>query len=170
MRLSRTLLLSILILCQFQLFSQFSDSTKNVSLSLKSSKGFIYPHHESFKYLVEDYTSAFDINLSKEVSGEKIWHQLYKNPTVGIGYYYTDFGNTKQLGHANAVYSFITIPILENRTLKLSSRYGAGIAWLSKRFDLQDNNYNIAIGSNLNAYLNLNLDFDIRFFTNRIFL
>jgi len=169
MRMNRSLLVFLFIFGQVNLFSQSADSIKNISVSLKYSKGFIYPHHESFKYFIKDYTSAFDFNVSKKVSGEKVWHQLYRNPTVGFGYSHVGFGNPEQLGNANALYSFISISILENQRFRLSSKFAGGVAWLSKRFDLYDNKYNIAIGSNLNAYLNVNLDFDLSL-TKRVYL
>jgi hypothetical protein len=144
------------------------QTSSNINISAKYARGYIYPHHESFKYFIKDYTSALELNLSKKVSGEKLWHQLYRNPTVGLGYYYVDLGNKEQLGHANAIFPYISVPIVRWKYVSISSKYAAGVAWLSKRFDLIENKYNIAIGSNLNAYLNLNLDIDIRL-TKRVY-
>ncbi len=162
---------TIIILALFVIFHHrmYSQSPSNISISAKYARGYIYPHHESLKYLIKDYTSAMELNLSKEVSGEKLWHQLYRKPTVGLGYYFVDLGNAEQLGKANAFFPYITIPVLRSKYVNISSKYAAGVAWLSKRFDLTENKYNIVIGSNLNAYLNLNLNIDIRL-TKRIYL
>lgn len=145
------------------------QSAPGISISAKYARGYIYPHHQSFNYLIKGYTSALELNLSKDVNGQKHWHHLYRKPNVGLGYYFMDFGNQEQLGVANAIFPYISIPAFKAKGFKVSTKCAAGVAWLSKRFDLYENKYNIAIGSNLNAYLNLNLDFDIRI-TKKIYL
>jgi len=152
------------VILPFATQGQVIDSVKNISLSLKYGKGFMYAHHESFKYFIEDYIPSFELNVSKRTNGDKLWHQLYRFPTYGIGYHYIDYGNPEVLGHANSVLTFISVPFFENNWLKFSYKCGAGVAWLSEHFDLYGNNYNIAIGSKLNAYLNLNLDADIKLY------
>ncbi len=155
----KVILLILFILVQLSLRSQ---SATGASFSAKFAKGYIYRHHESFEYLIKGYTSSLELNLSKEVNGQKAWHHLYRKPTVGLGYYFINLGDPEQLGTANAVFPYISILAFQAKGFKVSTKCAAGVAWLSKPFDLYENKYNIAIGSNLNAYLNFNLDFDIR--------
>ena len=160
-----TIYLKTIILILFVAVNVYGQgqSSSTVSVSAAYARGYIYPHHESFNYFIKDYTSAFELNFEKEVSGEKNWHQIYRKPTVGAGYYFVNLGNPEQLGNAHAIFPYISIPVLKTRYFNISYKCAAGVAWLSKSFDLYKNKYNIAIGSNLNAYLNLNLNFDLRF-------
>lgn len=146
----------------FSLKAQYSDSTKNYSFSACFSKGIISPHHESFRYFIKNYTTSFELNANNRVNGRKLWHQLYGFPYVGLGYHYSDYGNPELLGNSNTLLTYVKIPIVDKRNFGIFFKSAAGISWLSKRYDLYDNKYNIAIGSQLNAYLNLNFDFDFK--------
>ena len=148
---------------QFKSWSQNSDTIKNVSFMTKYSKGYIFAHHKSFKYFINNYVSSIDANICFRTKGNKIWHQVYKYPTIGLGFYFADLGNPDLLGNVNAIYPFISVPIIERKKFKLNYKFSEGIAWLNKKFDLYDNKYNFAIGSHLNVYLNLNLESEIKF-------
>ncbi|MBN1252306.1 MAG: acyloxyacyl hydrolase [Bacteroidales bacterium] len=153
-----SLILIITILFQIKSNSQNIDSTKNISISAKYSSGYIYAHHESFKYFIKDYVKAFETNIGFRTKGDKNWQQIYKYPTLGLGYYYADLGNPDLLGKVNAIFPYISIPIIESNKFILSYKFSEGIAWLNKKYDLYDNKYNIAIGSHLNVYINLSLE------------
>lgn len=152
------IILIIILLFKEDGFSQKADSAKYVSLSAKHAIGYIYAHHQSLKYFINDYVPAFEANIGFRKKGDKIWHQLYKYPTVGFGYYHAELGNPEILGHVDAVFPYINIPVIEKKSFKLYTKFAIGIAWLSKKFDLYENNYNIAIGTKLNGYVNLNLE------------
>ena len=143
-------------------FAQKADSVKYVKISGQYSIGYIYAHHPSLKYYIKDYVPAVELNVGFRQKGNKIWHKLYRYPTLGFGYYHAELGNPEVLGHVDALFPFIDIPILEKKHFKLSTKFAAGIAWLSKSFDLYENNYNTAIGSNLNAYLNIKLKSELK--------
>ena len=153
---------ALFTLFQYSGLAQKTDSIPIYSISARYGYGFVYAHHKSFNYFIEDYPQTFELDLTKRTNGRKIWHQVYKYPTVGFGYEHSTLGNKQILGNANALLCFISIPIVENKSLKFSYKCAAGAAFLSEKFDLYNNNYNIAIGSHLNAYLNLNLDLDVK--------
>ena len=157
-----SIIFSIILFFQLKIFSQDTNSTKNISFLAKYSYGYIYAHHGSFKYIINDYVSAFDANIGFRTKGKKTWQHLYRYPTIGMGYYFANLGNPDLLGYVNAIYPFISIPIIEKRYFKLSYKFAEGIAWLNKKYDLYENKYNIAIGSNLNVYINLNLESEIK--------
>lgn len=162
LRIKIVIILIILLLFEENSFSQKADSLKYVRLSAKYSIGYIYAHHQSFKYFIKDYVPAFEANIGFRKKGDKIWHQLYRYPTVGFGYYHAELGNPEILGHVNALFPYISIPVIEKNKLKLYTKFATGVALLSKKFNLYENNYNIAIGSNLNAYINLNLELKLK--------
>ena len=149
----------IILLCllffKVSVFSQNTDSVKYINISAKYSIGYIYAHHESLKYFIKDYVPSFEANIGFRKKGDKIWHSLYRYPTVGFGYYYANLGNPEVLGNTYALLTYIDIPVLEKKNFTLYTKYAVGVAWLSKSYNLYNNNYNIAIGSKLNAYLNI---------------
>lgn len=143
-------------------FSQKNDSVNYVNLSAKYAIGYIYAHHQSFKYFINDYVPAFEVNVGFRQKGNKLWHEIYRYPTIGFGYYHAELGNPQILGHVDAVFPYINIPVLEKSRFKLCTKFATGVSWLNKKFDLYENNYNIAIGSKLNAYININLESKIK--------
>jgi hypothetical protein len=152
----------ILFLFCLPISGQNYVSPTNYSLSARYSKGFILAHHQSFHYFIKGHVPAFELSLIKKATGAKTWHHVYKFPETGFGYSYTDLGNPGQLGHANALFAIISLPATTTKMFKLSYRASGGVAWVSKRFDLYHNVYNIAIGSKLNAYLYQYLDTEFR--------
>lgn len=154
---------------QVALFGQGNFNIKNAYITADFSKAFIMPHHESFKFFVKGYLTSFDFTIAKQVKGDKNWHHLYNLPYVGIGYSFVDLGNKQQLGNANTIYPFISFSLLQKKRFSVSVKCAAGVAWLSKHFDIQNNVYNIAIGSHLNAYLGISANFDYML-TNKIAL
>ena len=154
----------LLFLIHFKSVSQQTDSIMDYSISAKYGYGYTYAHHSSFFYLIKNYIQTYEVDFNYRTKGNKLWHKLYHYPTVGFGYHHASLSNPQILGNANTLFTFISAPILETKNLKFSYKSSAGVAYLSKKFDLYNKNYNIAIGTNINAYLNLNLDFDIRVF------
>ncbi|GAB4282251.1 MAG: hypothetical protein Kow0068_06880 [Marinilabiliales bacterium] len=120
--------------------------------------GFIMGHHGFFNFYYQHHPYTYDIRISKKTDGKKQWHFLYRYPTTGFGFHHAWLGNDLYLGHSNAVYKFINIPILKGENITWNYTIGAGIAFLSKYFDTDSNYYNLAIGSCENAYFNLSQD------------
>jgi len=154
----KLILVFVLICFTVSGFAQKSDTIKYISVSAKYSMGYIYAHHQFFKYFVKDYVPAFELNVGFRKKGNKTWHQIYKYPTLGFGYYHAELGNPEILGHVDAVFPYIEIPVIEKNKFKLDTKLALGIAWLNKKFDLHQNKYNIAIGSKLNVYINVNIE------------
>ncbi len=148
------------------IFAQKSDSLKYSALSVKYAYGIIYAHYDDFKYFIEDYVQAIELNYGFRSRGDKIWQQIYHYPERGIGYTYINLGNPDVLGRAHALFTYVNIPLVEKRNCLFSSKFAAGVAYLTNPFDLYENKYNIAIGSHINAYLNINFDFKIRIYEN----
>ena len=160
----RLIIIFFILILSANGIAQSKDSSKRSNISLDYMFGIIYAHHEDFKYFIEDYVQGFEINYSLRTQSKKIWQQIYNYPETGFGYTYINFGNPEILGSANAVFTFINVPLIEKKNCVLSSKFAVGISYLNNPFDLYNNNYNIAIGSHINAYLNINFDFKIRIY------
>ncbi len=121
---------------------------------IQQSYGFIIPHRPSIAYYLQKHILEYRIEVAKQLNDSNKWHLFYRYPFVGGGLYYTNLHNKIILGDVTACYAFINIPIVCRSKMEISYYISAGIAYISKHFDVRDNYYNIAIGSALNAYIN----------------
>lgn len=131
---------------------------KSFNIEADFGYGFIYAHHKSIEYFVEDHIKTFDLKLTKSTNGSKYWHQLFRYPEYGIAYYRANLGNDDIYGKANALYAFIKVPILgKSDKAHLSWQFAFGSAYVTKHFDIDDNPQNLALASNINMYLDFSL-------------
>jgi len=121
--------------------------------------GFLLPHSEFIKYFVEKHIQGFQVNVGLMANGEKAWHQSYNFPRLGIGYQRSGLGNDKIYGHFDAVFAYVDRYYLnwQNR-FNIGNRLSFGGAYVSKKFDLEKNGTNLAIGTNINAYVNYSIE------------
>ncbi|HBF89435.1 MAG TPA: hypothetical protein DDX39_12405 [Bacteroidales bacterium] len=119
--------------------------------------GFLAPHHSYMKYYITSHVPAFSIEISQKTDGNKSWHQHYNNPTTGLGYLYANFGN-KILGNTHGLYSFMNVPIIHRLKFNFNVQIASGLAYITQKFDADDNYLNTAIASRLNYYFNLSFD------------
>lgn len=133
----------------------------NLLLEGRVNYGFMVNHHLEMKIFNAHFPS-FEINLGKETYGRERWQALYGYPFIGVSYWYSQMGNSKFLGSANAVFPYVNYPIIRNRKHELNFRVGLGLAYLTKRFERLENYKYIAIGSHLNAAVNLMTEYRLR--------
>lgn len=149
----------LILLCMFYGKTVFSQKfTDNLQIETKGQYGFILPHHSFFYYFTEHHPYAFNIEVSKRLTGKKEWQQLYRYPIFGYGIYYCELGNKQYFGQVGAAYGFINIPIITKPKFSFNYNIAGGFSYLTKSFDVYDNYYNLAIGSPGNVYVNLAFD------------
>ncbi len=157
---------SVILLLIFILSVEARSQDKNMEkgfpfdqTEISYNSGMIMPHVPAIDFITNDYISSFNLNLLKRMDGDKPWQNLYHHPDLGIGYYQGSLGNKKIYGHAYSLYAFFEAPIWNFRNqFELNYRMSTGLSYISKTFDIQDNIYNIAIGSHLNLHFNLYLN------------
>ncbi len=166
----RLIFILYLLIAPIVLFAQKEkDSLKYNYLSAEYKYGIIYAHHEDFKYFIKDYLSGFELNYGFRSQGKKKWQRIYSYPETGFGYTFVDFGNSEVLGTAHALFTFVNIPLIEGKNMLFTVKFAGGVAYLNKIFDLYNNKYNIAIGSHINSYLNINFNFRYRIYKQLLF-
>ncbi|HEY4787674.1 MAG TPA: acyloxyacyl hydrolase, partial [Bacteroidales bacterium] len=90
---------------------------------------------------------------------EKKWNNYYNYPRLGIGFYHSGLGNNEIFGQVNAVFGYFDryfFPL--NSRFNLGNRISFGVSYITKKFDLDNNYFDVAIGSNLNVYINYCLE------------
>jgi hypothetical protein len=142
--------------------SQNSRIIDNSNLESKINYGFILKHRSSLGYYIKGHVPACELNYNFVSDGNKIFHEVFRYPQIGAGYYFADLGNPQILGQVHAVFSYINIPFVHDHSICLNYRIAGGISYLTKCFGVSDNYYNTAIGSNFNIYVNLGINLKIR--------
>lgn len=134
------------------------QSIPDLSLEFRSHYGFIVRHHPEMNVLTDSHFPAFEVNLSKQTYGKKMWEQFYDYPETGISYWQCSFGGSDVMGSAIALYPYIRFPLLRQNRFGLHFRFGVGLGLFSKKFERFENYKNLAIGSSLNAAINFMVD------------
>ncbi len=149
------LILFLSALTRYEFFiSAQENEHRNLFLESKFQYGFIWQHKPSLEEIIGGNIKVFDVSIGKQTYGEKYWEQLYRYPSYGFGYYYADLGNQEELGQVNALFAYVDIPIFKRNKHLLSYRISSGLAYL--------NQGNLAIGSHLNIYFDLALNYRYR--------
>jgi hypothetical protein len=96
----------------------------------------------------------YSFQFHPNTMGGRIFREAYQG--VGLAWY--AFGEKEQLGNPLALYLFQGSQINRfNRQLSLNYEWNFGLSFGWKPYDYEDNNYNVMIGSKVNAYINVDL-------------
>ncbi len=134
----------------------------NLLLEGRVNYGFMINHHLEMK-IFNAHFPAFELNLGKETYGRERWQSVYGYPFIGVSYWYSQLGNSDFVGSAHALFPYVNYPIVRSRKNELNFRVGLGLGYLTRRFDRLENYKYIAIGSHLNAAINLMAEYRWRF-------
>jgi hypothetical protein len=116
--------------------------------------GYLLPEYGFIQYLTESHINALEFNISKQVSGDKLWHHVYHFPHLGFSAYYSSLGNKDVLGNALAFNPFIDFNLIIQSRFYLKYKIGVGLCYVSKHFDPDFNYKNIPVGSSFNIWFN----------------
>ncbi|WP_367327915.1 acyloxyacyl hydrolase [Lentimicrobium sp.] len=126
----------------------------NLLFEPRVNYGFLTAHHVEME-IYNSHFPSFEFSISQETYGKRQWESFYNYPVTGLTYWNAWLGNSKALGQAHALVPYISFPILKNDRSEVNFRLGAGLAYLTKKFDRLSNYKFNAIGSHLNAAVNL---------------
>lgn len=141
-------IIPILILTLLTAFAGAQSAGLNAEL--RPQFGFIIPHRDGLKNLIQGHIRAGEVLVERKTRAQKHWEQVWNNPRVGMALFMADLGNPGQLGWSAALYPYIRFKVAGSENVRLNYRLGAGVGFISKVFDEQDNYKNVMIGSHLN--------------------
>ncbi|PIE87648.1 MAG: hypothetical protein CSA04_05965 [Bacteroidetes bacterium] len=124
--------------------------------------GFLIPHHLETRELQTHFVSH-EVALGYLSYGKSRWEYLYEYPRVGLSLWFSTFGRSEYIGKAYGLHPHICFPWYGDPTSRLSFRLGVGVGYLTKPYDPVSNYKNIAIGSYVNAAINLKLEYQHAF-------
>jgi hypothetical protein len=141
--------------CFFFLISYFYSFAQDKSyISISGTPGFLLAHRADLKNLAA-HNYGVDISIEKEKENSD-WGSFYNKPSIGHGLLYYNLGK-EQTGHAFGFLSHIKFNIISFRDVDVRFRMGAGLAYITKKFDVYENRRNQAIGSHLNGSMQFGL-------------
>ena len=116
-----------------------------MSYSVKFHGGTVLPHHETITYFNREYVRSLELGTTfipdNNTSGRTC---------AGVGYFFSGLGNRDIYGNAHAL--FLTLVSPPKNSLPLQFKFGVGLSYITKPYDLETNYFNRALGSGINAY------------------
>ena len=143
--------------------SLLSFSQKVFYSELRINSGFVAPHRIGMAGLAEAPTFGGEINLYYDFGKTNFYDSKYNSPYTGFGISWQNLGNPNALGQSVAVFSFMEFKLLELKQLSLNTRINGGLNYITKKYDPILNPENIAIGTNVCFYFNLNFAIQYQF-------
>jgi len=134
--------------------SQQVNTGARLVAGFKAGYGFLVPHHNEMEILNSHFLS-WELSVSKATYGNTRWEYMYGYPQIGISLWHSSLGAKDDMGSGTALFPYIDFPIKRNQEHNFSFRLGLGFGYIEKPFDRLENYKNIAIGSHLNAAVNL---------------
>lgn len=165
---SAHLLLSMLLFCVNSVWGQDYPwlSNNNIMVEVRGHASVFWHHHFEMQKFNARYP-AFEASIYQNTFGKKEWETVYNYPYIGLTFYHANFGLNfennpevgQALGSAFAVYPFISYPLNPHEDTQLAFKLGVGLGYLTKHFEHYDNYWNYAIGSHINAAVNLSFEY-----------
>jgi hypothetical protein len=131
--------------------------TDDLNLSVNYHYGFVLPEYTYLLHVVQDNIQATSITLSKRTTGKNVWEHLYRYPEYGVSLFYSSLGNDKVHGREIALFPFFNLNIVSGRRIDFYNQTGLGLSYVTKKFDLDENFLNVAVGSHLNIHFTMKL-------------
>ena len=147
----------LLFIFAFVLLSCCIYGQRTHSLEIKLSGGKIIPHRLNMKSLAQPTVSG-EINYYFTTHTDNFYDVKYRFPKQGFGISYNYIWDHNVLGSAIAAYSFMDFSLFERQWFGLGLRANAGIAYMTRKYNVDTNPENIAVSTNLCFHLNVSLN------------
>ncbi len=167
---SHIILLSLLTLLLIGETATAQTNQRNYEVEALVHYGYMYFQNDEYHSALGRYsrhTPSYELSIHRNTYGEHRWEVLHNYPSIGLSFFYSGFGNdsiSAELGKVFALYPFINFPITPSESSKLTFKLGVGIGYLTNKFDPKENYHNYAIGSHVNAAVNLSVEYRQRIF------
>ncbi|MBP6091712.1 MAG: acyloxyacyl hydrolase [Crocinitomicaceae bacterium] len=123
----------------------------------KQKVGILLAHHEIMSHIPNSLSYAGELSFYIHSKGNEKWHKSYAYPSYGVTLFGASLGNDSILGKSLGLFPFIEFPFIRKKHFVFSGRLGAGLGYISKRYDKNLNPKNVAMSSALNALVTFGL-------------
>jgi hypothetical protein len=147
-----------LLLVAFVLKSQDSTSSRNSGLhkgfQVNLFPGFLIAHRE-YMANMEAHAFGFEIIYSSNTTGWRQADEGYRHLRWGTGLTYFNLGNKNLNGEVYAWHIHVEANLKKREHFQSVIRFGSGVGYLTKPYNMTNNRKNKAIGSKLNGNMQL---------------
>lgn len=134
----------------------FSQTDKPLFLSINPKGGFLFAHRPFMSHLVRQNSYAFEMTVWQQENHTDAQTLRLKSPLKGLAIDYRNFGYDEVLGKSISIIQYMVFPLYQTKkNLCFDLALGSGIGYITKRYDKYENPTNNAIGSALNARVNI---------------
>jgi hypothetical protein len=147
------------LLCLFhhtQLFSA-ENSLKNKSIAGTFHYGYVWAHRSRIEHMTKGHTKGLELSWQTQTDGSKWWQRLHHYPQTGFSVMYFDLAYPEVVGNAAAIIGYINFPMIRSKNFFISLQTGAGVSYLTKKFDAVTDHKNMGIGSHVNSAVRMML-------------
>ena len=107
--------------------------------------------------------NAFSLGFGWQTTGRHEWEHIHNFPAFGFGIYKPHFENCCEIGHPFSLYAFYRGTLWRNGNHSLHYNIDGGWAFGWKRYDLETNPYNVAVGTNNSVHISAGAEYDYTF-------
>ncbi len=142
---------------QIQMVAQ-TDPADPIFVEPSIYLGRIIKHTKKFQPEVTENTVGLELDFYKQTTGKNPWNEWHNYPQMGIALTYFRFGDREIFGESFSVLPHLRLRLFSGSKLQFHFRIGAGLAYLSNKYDFQDNPTNNVIGSHFNGTVSFKVD------------
>lgn len=142
------------------------DSTQPYHVRVNYHAGAMLPEYGFMHYVSNDFTKSVEVNLLYQTSGKNNWEKLYRYPGAGVAFYWTNMGNDSIFGTQYTLYPYFKLNFIDRKKWNLGYQMGVGASYATKKFHMDQNYQNLAIGSHFNIHYHADLLATFRVYKN----
>lgn len=149
------------ILCGFCFLPLVAQTPAVNGIAANYYRGFFWAHREEILHLGAR-TQGAEITFTRRTGSKgnsNNWEHVYRFPRIGLSFSFLDLGLPDITGYAIGILPHIELPVVVNNNSSLHFRMGTGVGYLTKKWDLEHNISNKAVGSHINGNMRLHFIF-----------
>jgi len=139
------------------------NPNKHYYATARAMYGIAVPHHTSMIYFIDDFATSAEITFGLRNFDQESWASYFNYPEIGLGFYYSTYGNDEIYGEGLALFPYIQYNIFRRPRFSVQNKIATGIGYATKPYDINDNAYNTIFSTHFNIYIGLGLIADYRF-------
>jgi hypothetical protein len=117
--------------------------------------GFLIGHRSDIKNM-EAHVQGVELQF-KSKTPSNYWSTFYSKPQLGMKVFYMDLG-LEITGKAFSIIPTVDFSLKKYRNGEINFGIGTGVGYVTEKFDARENPRNQAIGSNINAALQISMN------------
>ncbi len=133
------------------------------NFSLYTGYGATMQHNTKLGHLITERPFFLEADYSKSSTGYYAWQRDANFPDYGLCLNFQTLGNNDKLGQSIALAPYLEFPFSKKQKRVLfKMKMAWGLAYLTKKFDVETDHKNTAIGSHFNTFIQFRFLWNIK--------